>query len=204
MPEHPTSTGPISGVVLSAGSSTRLGRPKQLLPLRGRPLLQHVLDAAAAADLHEVVVVLGHRAAQISEALVRPPRGRVVVNPAHDRGQSTSLRAGLAALGPEVGAALVLLGDQPEVRVEAIRAVRAAWEAGQGPVVRAAYGGRPGHPLVLDRSLWPAIAELEGDLGAREAVRAHPDWVAAVEVGGEPPPDVDTEKDYERLLRRAG
>ncbi|WP_410959620.1 NTP transferase domain-containing protein, partial [Salmonella sp. SAL4432] len=68
------------------------------------------------------------------------------------------------------------------------------------PVVRAAYEGRPGHPVLLDRAMWPEIERLEGDAGARDVLRAHPEWVAEVEIGGDAPEDVDTPEDWERLL----
>src|SRR5918997_5983315 len=104
----------ISAVVLAAGASTRLGRPKQLLELDGKPLLQHVVDALDGAGLDEVVVVLGHEAERIRAAVVLPARGRVVVNRAHRSGQASSLRAGLDAVDAASEAAVVVLGDQPD------------------------------------------------------------------------------------------
>ena len=181
-----------------------MGSPKQLLPLDGRPMLQHVVDAAAAAGLPDLVLVLGHAAEQVAAALVLPPGARTVVNPRHAEGQSTSLAAGLAAAPPGAGAALVLLGDQPEVRPDAIRAVVAARVAGGPPMLRAAYGGRPGHPVLLDRSLWPELAGLRGDGGARTLASRDPSALGLVEVGGDPPEDVDTPEDHRRLLLRRG
>lgn len=194
----------ITGVVLAAGTSSRLGRPKQLLPFRGRPILQHVVDVAAAAGLHEVVVVLGHEAERVEREITLRAGGRTVVNPEYAAGQSTSLRAGLEAAGPETTAAIVLLGDQPEVSAEAVRAVADAYREGSAPVVRASYGGRPGHPVLLERTIWNELAAVTGDTGARDLLIDHPDWVRDVELGGDPPPDVDTEEDYERLLEREG
>ncbi len=111
----------ISGIVLAAGSSSRLGRPKQLLELAGKLVLQHVVDAAAAAPLDEILVVLGHSAGEVADRLALPAHGRVVLNPDHALGQSTSLQAGLRAAAPGADAAVVLLGDQPGIRPEAIR-----------------------------------------------------------------------------------
>jgi len=172
-----------------------MGRPKQLLPFRGRPLLQHVVDVAAA-ELPSSVLVLGASADRVRSALELPAGVRVVVNPDAAEGQASSLRAGLAAMGSEVDAALVLLGDQPEVRAEAVRAVAGA----HGRFVRALYGGRPGHPVRLDRSVWPEVMALDGDAGAREVLRGNPHYLVEVEIGGDPPTDVDTPEDYERLI----
>jgi molybdenum cofactor cytidylyltransferase len=189
----------ITGIVLAAGTSSRLGRPKQLLDLGGKPVLQHVVDAALAAPLDEVVVVLGHAAREIGDAV--PPKGRVrfALNPDFEAGQSTSLRTGLRAADAGSKAAVVLLGDQPGVRVEAVAAVVSAWTKGGGKVVQASYGGRPAHPTLFDRSVWADVDELAGDQGARSLLASHPHWVILVEVGGEPPADIDTQEDYLRV-----
>jgi molybdenum cofactor cytidylyltransferase len=193
----------VAGVVLAAGASRRMGRPKQLLPLAGRPLLQHVLDAAAASGLGEIVVVLGHQAETIGRALTLPPRARTVVNAAHAAGQATSLACGLAALGPEVAAAAVLLGDQPAVDAALIDAVLAAFRAGRDTAVRPVWrdaegAAHPGHPVVLARRSWAEAAALDGDRGARELFRRHPEWVRALPMAGAPPGDIDDAADYRR------
>jgi CTP:molybdopterin cytidylyltransferase MocA len=101
---------------------------------------------------------------------------------------------------PEASAALVLLGDQPEVRPEAIRAVIEA--PADAPVVRASYGGVPGHPVRLDRALWGDLAGGRGDAGARGLIAARGERPALVEVGGVAPADIDTPEDYARLTAR--
>ncbi|MGH2683465.1 MAG: nucleotidyltransferase family protein [Actinomycetota bacterium] len=186
-------------MILAAGTSSRLGRPKQLLPLGGKPLLQHAIDAASEAGLDEVIVVLGHEADDVAAALRLPKGARTTMNPRYAEGQSTSLAAGLRALGPETGAAVILLGDQPLVSPTAIRAVVAVFEEAGGPVVQASYGGRPGHPVLLDRKIWAEIQQVEGDVGARDILARAPDRVTAVEVGGDPPDDVDTWQAYRRI-----
>ena len=189
----------ITAIVLAAGSSSRLGRPKQLLDLGGRPVLQHVIDAAAQAGLDEIAVIVGHAAEQVAEAVNLPPQARLVHNPDHAMGQSTSLRAGLRAANPTSGAAVVLLGDQPGVRLDAIAAVAQVWREGEGPIVQASYQGRLAHPTLFDRSLWPELEGAAGDEGARGLLAVHPEWVRPVEVGGRPPDDIDTEQDYARV-----
>lgn len=179
-----------------------MGTPKQLLPLDGRPLLQHVVDAAAAAPLECIVLVLGHAAEAVTAALRLPAGFLVVVNPLHESGQATSLRAGLDHVPEAAPAALILLGDQPEVRPDAIRALVEAQAVSDAPILRASYGGRASHPVVLDRSVWPGVEALRGDAGARALIAAHAGRVELVEVGGEPPEDIDTPEDLARLRRR--
>ena len=198
----------ISGVVLAAGSSTRMGKPKLTLPLGDRRILSHVLDAAIAAPLDEVVVVLGPDAEDVRAALGDVPAAvRFVTNPDHLRGQSTSLRAGLGACDPSSVAAVILLGDQPGVAPGAIESVVEAFSAGGGDpghdVVQASYGGRPAHPTVLARAVWGDVVR-DGDEGARAWISEHPDRLTLVEVGGRPPVDVDTPEEYEQLLRTFG
>jgi molybdenum cofactor cytidylyltransferase len=131
---------------------------------------------------------------------VRVPAGaRVVVNPEFAEGQSTSLRAGLRELSRDCSGAVILLGDQPGVSPDVVRAVVDAHREGGGPVVQAAYSGRPSHPVLFDRRVWPQLEAVEGDVGARDLLVRHPEWVTTVEVGGLPPPDVDTWEDYRRL-----
>ena len=190
----------ISGVVLAAGRSSRLGRPKQLLPLAGMPLLAHVLRNAMASSLDEVVLVLGHDATLIAAAVGQWGQ-RIVVNPDHAAGQSTSLRAGLRAIDPAAEAVVVLLGDQPEVGPAVVDALIEAYHATGGPIVVPAYGGRRGNPVLFARALFPALARVRGDEGARSVVRAHDAAAVSVAVSEGPPPrDVDTEADYAALL----
>lgn len=184
-----------------------MGRPKQLLPLGDRCLLQHVLDEAVASCLGQVVLVLGHQAAEI-QAQIEVPVGRlvqVVVNANYALGQGTSLRLGLESTDPRAAAAAVLLADQPLVTSQLIDTVAAAFFAGTAAVARPVYSGAdssrvPGHPVVLARRIWPEVEKLRGDEGARTLLAAHPEWLLEVPVGGEAPSDVDTWEDYQRTL----
>jgi molybdenum cofactor cytidylyltransferase len=192
----------VAGIVLAAGSSTRLGRPKQLLDLAGKSVLQHVLDAAAASPLEEMVVVLGHAAEDVAATVRLPAHAGLVINAEFQEGQSTSMKAGLRAVGPGTAAAVFLLGDQPGVRSDVIAAVIEAYRGGAGPVVQASYRGRPAHPTLFDRGVWEELEAATGDEGARGILARHPDWRSTVEVGGDPPADIDTEQDYAAARRR--
>jgi molybdenum cofactor cytidylyltransferase len=199
----------LTGVVLAAGASARMGRPKQLLRVGDRVLLQCVVDAALRSRLDEVIVVLGHCADEVRGAIAVPEdsRTRVVVNPDHASGQSTSLRCGLHAADERSQALAVLLGDQPFVGPGLIDRLAQAFLSADSPAVRPVYpdaGGAPGHPVFLARRLWPELAKLSGDRGARALLAARPDWLLEVPVVGEPPLDVDTWEDYQRAASGYG
>lgn len=184
---------------MAAGASSRLGQPKQLLELNGQPLLQHAVDAAEGAGLSEVLVVLGHRFEEVAAALRLGPGTAAVVNQDYALGQATSLRAGLRAAHPGSDAALVILGDQPALTSRVLRTVADVYRQTGAPVVQASYDGCPGHPVLFDRRVWADLETIEGDRGARELLRQHPEWVTQVELGGEVPADLDTWQDYERM-----
>jgi CTP:molybdopterin cytidylyltransferase MocA len=177
--------------VLAAGAGTRFaGGPKQLAPFAGRPLLEHSLAAIAA--LEPRVVVLGHAAEAVLAAVdlhgVRP-----VVCPEWEEGQAASLRCGIAALG-DVDAAVVVLGDQPGITAAAVAALVAAARDGDGEAIRGAYGGAPGHPVLVRRALLDRAEELRGDTGFRDLLAGA--RIRAVELSGlSDPADIDTREE---------
>ena len=191
----------IAGIVLAAGRSSRLGRPKQLLPLHGEPLIRHTLRQVLASSLDEVILVLGHKADEVRAAVAGLPVA-CVFNPDAAAGQSTSVRAGLSALSSNVESAVFVLGDQPRVDPNVIDALITAWRASRSPVVAPRYEDRIGNPVLFDRQVFPELALLEGDAGARPLVRAYQDTgqLQLVPVDGAAPPDVDTEADYAALI----
>jgi len=193
----------IAAVVLAAGRATRFGDVKVLAPLDGRPLLQHVLDAAAAAALDEVIVVLGDEADEV-EAAIRWRSERRVRNPAPASGLSTSLWIGLQALPPDVDAALILLGDQPLVRAYVIRQLVLAGAGTERSIVvpRYAVSGSM-NPVLLRRAAWNLAGGLTGDRGMGPLIGAHPELVLDVAVDGDNP-DVDTPADLAALSGRTG
>jgi len=191
----------IAGLVLAAGTSSRMGRQKLLLPLGGRPLVAHAVDAALRAGcLEDVVVVVGRDAEDVERAVGSAGVVRSARNERFETGQASSLATGIGAMREDAEAVVVLLGDQPTGRPDAVAAVATAFRDGAGPIVQAAYSGRPAHPTLLGRGTWPDLMALSGDVGARAVISRHPGRRTLVEIGGDPPADVDTEDDYRRLL----
>lgn len=188
----------VAAVILAAGGSHRYGGLKLLAPLAGRPLLQHVLDAANASTLDDVLLVVGHAADEILAA-VQLERARAVVNPAYASGQASSLCAGIAAAA-DADAVVVLLGDQPLVRPELLGALVERQRTSGAAAVMSSWEGRRSPPTLLHRDLWPALGALTGDLGAREVLAGRDD-VAIVEVDERLGRlvDVDRPEDLRRL-----
>jgi molybdenum cofactor cytidylyltransferase len=192
----------IAGIVLAAGSSSRLGRPKQLLPLQGEPLLRFTLQRILTTRLDVVYVVLGHRADEISGAIADLPV-RIVLNPDAERGQSTSVLAGLQAVAAtEPDAVMFLLGDQPQVNPTVVNALIRRWQDTHAGVVAPRYADGIGNPILFDGGVLAEFTTLDGDTGARAIVRAHQHSgaISLVEVNSPAPRDVDTEADYAALL----
>jgi molybdenum cofactor cytidylyltransferase len=193
----------ISGLILAAGTSSRMGQPKQLLPFRGTILLDWVMaQAEAASALNEVIVVLGRAADEIQPRL-RSTRAKVIVNPVFTEGCSGSYKAGMATIDPRAEAVMVLLGDQPGVESAVIDQVAEDWRTKAGTIALTSYRGRRGHPMVFARELFDQLRQLSGDKAAWKILDAHPDWVRDVAVDYAFPDDVDTRQDYEALLRQA-
>jgi molybdenum cofactor cytidylyltransferase len=188
----------ICGVVLAAGTGSRFGGTKQLLLVAGRPLVQHAIDAADAAALDEIVVVLGHDAERVRAGIRLPETARVIENPDYRDGLATSLAAGLRAASSESEGAVVLLADQLGVTPDTIGSLVSAFTAHRGRIVRAMFRDGPG-PALLSRDVWDEAMRLSGDEGARTLMAAHPGWVEEIEIRADAPPDVDTPEDAARL-----
>jgi CTP:molybdopterin cytidylyltransferase MocA len=186
----------IAAVVLAAGTGSRFGGTKQLATVGGKPLVRHAVDTARQAGIDEVVVVVGHEAGMVREAV--GTIARVVHNRRFSEGQATSLAAGLDALGEDVDAAVVLLADQPGVTGEHVEALVQAAAHRVEPIVRLRFEDGPG-PALLRRSIWDEARALTGDAGARALIERRPDLVFEAVVEGAAPSDVDTAADLERL-----
>ncbi|HEY5318136.1 MAG TPA: nucleotidyltransferase family protein [Solirubrobacteraceae bacterium] len=195
-------TGTTAGIVLAAGAGRRFGGGKQLAPLEGRPLLEHALAAAEGSDLQSRFVVLGANAERILET-VDLHGHEPIVCPNWDEGMAASLRAGVsAARSAGADAILITLGDQPRMSAEAIARVLGARGGPDGTsrAVRASYDGVPGHPALLEGSLFDALLTLRGDEGARGVFKsANTHLVPCDDVAV--PDDVDEVGDLTALSR---
>lgn len=201
----------LTGLVLAAGRSTRMGRPKAVLPDRaGEAFVVRIVRTIGGAGLSRVLVVTApgtHAAieAALTAALREHhdlPAVRLVVNPEPDRGQLSSLLAGLEAAG-DVDALLVTLVDVPFVAPSTVAAVVEAHARTRAPIVRPARGGRHGHPVIFDRVLFDALRAAPLEAGARHVVRAHEAAVVNVPVDDDGAfLDVDTPGDYQDALAR--
>ncbi len=171
-----------------------------MLPVHGEPLIRHTHRRVLASYLDQVILVIGHEADEVGAAVAGLP-AECVFNPDAAAGQSTSVRAGLAALSSEVESAVFILGDQPGVDPKVIDTLIDAWRESRAPVVAPRYEDRIGNPVLFDRRVFPELALLEGDTGARLVIRAYQDSgeLRLVPVNGAAPPDVDTEADYAAL-----
>jgi molybdenum cofactor cytidylyltransferase len=173
-----------------------MGQPKLLLELGGRPLVRRAVEQAQAAGVDEVIVVVGPNRSEIERAL-DGATVRLVENPDHLTGMASSLRAGLRALGPDVEAIVVLLGDQPFQGSEVIPRLIEAYRSSGKPIVAPLYAGRRGNPVLFDRSVFPEVERQTGDQGGREVIAADPARVASVEFASdEAQRDLDTWDDY--------
>lgn len=194
----------LAAIVPAAGFSTRMGgqTPKLLLPWGQHTVIEQVVTTLAAAGLSEIVVVTGHRRAEI-EAVLAKHAARCVFNPAYERGEMlSSLQAGLAALPASCSAALLALADQPQLTAAVVRQIRAACEADHGQTVIApSYQMRRGHPICLPRWLWPEVLALAEGESLRALLSRRADAIRYVVV--DTPSilsDLDTPEQYAQEL----
>jgi molybdenum cofactor cytidylyltransferase len=187
----------VCGLVLGAGGSKRLGRPKQLLPFGEGTLLGHVVGVARACAFDQLVVAIGGAADEVRARLDLSGTD-VVVNDAYGEGCSSSIAAALRVVEERCDVLVLMLGDQPGVTAETV----AALLAGRGDAALAVcrYDDGRGHPIAFGRSVFGSLAGLHGDKGVWRLLDATGDDVAEVPVAGPVPLDVDTAEDYEAVL----
>jgi molybdenum cofactor cytidylyltransferase len=194
---------PTAGILLAAGESTRFGKPKQLLTLGGRFLIEWALAAALGSNLDHVVLVLGCEHGRIRRCLgssITHPRCEILVNPDYRSGQSTSLLAGLLRVRHDFPSAMVLLGDQPLVDAALINLLLQRYAGSEKTICVPTHRGTRGNPTLFGNPLYPEMLNIAGDKGARDIIAAHPDQVLAVEI---PDPlvflDIDRREDVEKF-----
>jgi molybdenum cofactor cytidylyltransferase len=192
-----------AGIILAAGMSRRFGRPKQLLKLKNKHLIEWVLDAALASRLDKVVLVLGHEHEKILQALgakTNLPRLQVVINRRYQEGQSRSLQAGLKMVHKAYYAAMFLLGDQPRVQSSTIDELLARFRGSEKNICVPVHRGKQGNPTLFSRAMYCRLMAINGDFGARNIIREESEQVLFVEVD-DPAEfvDIDTPEDIEKI-----
>ncbi|MBF9221830.1 nucleotidyltransferase family protein [Hymenobacter ruricola] len=191
---------PTALLLLAAGASTRMGRPKQLLPYRGRTLLRHAAETAVASGCGPIVLVTG----ALNEALATEVAGlpiRTVHNPDWETGMASSIRAGLAAVqAAKPAAVVIMLSDQPLLTPELLRQLVQQQRQTQAPIVAAAYGDTLGVPAVFTETVFPELLKLQGQAGAGRLIASHGPAVERVDFPAGLL-DVDTPAQYAALLR---
>jgi molybdenum cofactor cytidylyltransferase len=196
----------ISAIVLAAGESKRMGRPKQLLAWQGKTLLRHVLESLMKSNADEIILVLGHEAEAIRKSL--PPfQIKIVINPDYQQGMASSLRQGLLAIDPRSEAFLVLLADQPGIGPEIMnRMIRDFQQANpKRGIVRPVYRGLQGHPVLISVRYLQEAIQLQGDVGARQILMNHPEDILEMDVDQDVVlKDIDTPEEYQKYMNRAG
>jgi len=192
----------VCGIVLGAGSSRRLGRPKQTLQLGDTTLLGRVVGDVEASGLDRVIVVVGGAEGE-ARAGLDTQRAEVVSNSAYARGCASSLLAGLDAAG-ECDAVMLLLGDMPGVDAAVIDLACSDWDRHRPWASVTTYRGQPGHPFVFSADTFPTLRDLHGDKAVWKILDAQPDRVRHVPVDRPLPADVDTWDDYLAVCRTFG
>ena len=195
----------IPALVLAAGKSTRMRQTKALLPLGAETFVSRIVRTFRAAGVEDVVVVVGHDAARVSEALSQlEPPPRIVWNPEYESGQLSSILAGLRAIDrPGVTAMLLTLVDVPLVSADTVRAVLSRYRTTSAAVVRPVSGSLHGHPVLIDRQLFPQLRAADPVSGAKPIVRSHASSAGDVDVDDEGAfTDIDTPAEYATACAR--
>ena len=188
-------------IILAAGSSSRMGRPKQLLPYNGKSLLEHTVDTANDTDANPVIVVLGANATMLDKE-INEKKVHITENTEWGEGMASSVRCGIKTLmqiAPYSDAAIIMVCDQPFVSPALLNELIAAQKNTGKAIVTSQYNNAIGPPALFHKTVFPGLLELKGDAGARKIIEKRKTDVATVSFDkGEI--DIDTEADYKALL----
>lgn len=193
----------VTGVILAAGQSRRMGEPKQLLLLGEKPMIWHVAFAACLANFHEVLVITGAFSDEVTQVLKEFPL-KVIYNEQWADGQSTSVKKAVESVHPRSQAAVFLLADQPLIDAALINEVIAAYETTKSSIIMPRAQNKPGNPVLFDLETWRlALLELSGDEGARQIIKKNPGDIRYIEkVDEEIFFDVDTPMEFELMKKK--
>src|SRR6516165_5946687 len=193
----------VAAVILAAGMASRMGGAKQLLRLGEHTVLEHVLENVRRSGVGDIVLVLGHAAETIRKS-IDAKNLNIVVNDAYREGMGSSLRTGVSALPAEIDGAFIVLADQPFVQPSTLRLLMDRYRESNAQIVIPMYKGFRGNPVLLDRSVFPEVMALTGDIGCRAIFGDHPDGIvkAAVDDIGILL-DIDNQEDLARSQRYA-
>jgi len=190
----------LSAILLAAGESKRMGEPKQLMPLGSSTLVGQAIDNLLNASVDETIVVVGHKAEEITKAIATKPV-KIMLNPNYRQGMSTSIIAGLILVDPKSQAVMLALGDQPLVASQTINQLIEAFHNQNKGIAVPTHQGKRGHPIIFAIRYKPELMELEGDIGGREILQRHPEDILEVAVDSESViTDINTQEDYQSQL----
>ena len=190
----------LSAILLAAGESKRMGKPKQLMPMGKSTLLEQAIDNLLNSSVDETIVVVGHKAAEITKKIANRPL-KIAINPDYRNGMSTSIIAGLILVNPRSQAVMLALADQPLVESQTINQLIEAFNNHDKGITVPTHRGKRGHPVIFDIKYKAELFKLKGDIGGREIIQNHPDDVLKVAVDSESViSDIDTQDDYQSQI----
>ena len=190
----------ISAIILAAGCSKRLGKPKQLLSIGKATILEQTVDNIINSKVNEVIVVLGHRAEEMVSRIASMPI-TIAVNSAHHQGMSTSILAGLSLISDKAQGVMISLADQPLVDSQTIDCLVEAFGTHNKDIIVPVYQGRRGNPVIFGIRYKKELLGLKGDIGGREIIGQHSDDVLEIAVNCEGVViDIDTVEDYKEII----
>ena len=190
----------VSAILLAAGESKRMDKPKQLMPLGKTTILEQTIDNLLGSRVSEVIVVLGYRAEEAMKKIAVKPI-KITINPAYHRGMSTSIVTGLNLVDDRAQAVMLALADQPFIDSPTINRLVEEFFSHNKGIAIPVYRGRRGHPVIFAIKYKEELLELTGDVGGRQIIRQHPDDILEVAVNSESIiTDIDTTSDYQSHL----